>query len=71
MQLLAAPILVRVFGAPPDRYILPDKDAFISQLLENNKKQQETIVAKTKLIEKMSLQIDELQRQINKLLQKS
>ncbi|CAH1976466.1 unnamed protein product [Acanthoscelides obtectus] len=37
-------------GAQPDRDSLPDRDAFISQLLENNKKQQETIAAQKKLI---------------------
>ncbi|CAH2002330.1 unnamed protein product [Acanthoscelides obtectus] len=41
------------------------------ELLENNKTQQETIAAQTKLIENMPLQIDELQRQINKLVKKS
>ncbi|CAH2009778.1 unnamed protein product [Acanthoscelides obtectus] len=50
-------------GAPPDRDCLSD-----SQLLKNNKKQQETIAAQTRLIEKISLLMDMLQRQINKLL---
>ncbi|CAH1965353.1 unnamed protein product [Acanthoscelides obtectus] len=55
------PLLKMPSNGPPG---IPDKDAFINQLLENNKKQHETIAAQTKLTEKMSRQIEELQAKL-------